>query len=77
MQKILVALPDGLADRMRIVIPNRHRSRVITELLEHEIEKREKELYNCACQVEADEELNREMADWDITTGENIEPETW
>lgn len=77
MQKILINLPDVLAERMRAVIPGRQRSKVITELLEIEIERREKTLYDCACAIEADEELNREMADWDITTGDNIEPETW
>ena len=77
MQKILIALPDDLVDRMRTVIPNRQRSKVIAQLLEFEVKKREKELYNCACEVEADAELNKEMSDWETTIGDQIEPETW
>lgn len=77
MQKILVSLPENLAYRMKAVIPNRQRSKLIAELLEKEIKKREDELYQCACAVEADEELNKEMKDWEVTIGDGIEPETW
>ena len=77
MQKVLVSLPDDLATRMRAVIPNRRRSRVIAEVLEKEINRREKELYKCAKDVEADDALNMEMSDWNITAGDGIEPESW
>ena len=77
MEKILVSLPDDLLRRMKTVIPARKRSQVIKELLEVEIEKREKELFGCAQAVEKDEALNREMAEWDATTGDGIESETW
>ena len=77
MQKILVSLPDNLADRMRAVIPNRQRSKVLSNLLEKEIKKREEALYQCACDVEADEVLNKEMAHWDATVEDGLEDETW
>ena len=77
MEKILVSLPDDLLRRMKTVIPARKRSQVVKELLEAEIEKREKELFECAQAVEKDDALNREMAEWDTTTGDGIEPETW
>jgi predicted transcriptional regulator len=77
MQKVLVSLPDDLATRMRAVIPNRRRSRIIAEVLEKEINRREKELYECAKGVEADDALNKEMSEWNITTGDGIEPESW
>lgn len=77
MQKILVSLPENLANRMKAVIPNRQRSKLIAELLEKEIKKREDELYACACAVEADEGLNTEMEDWDVTIGDGIESESW
>ena len=77
MQKVLVSLTDDLAVRMRAVIPNRQRSRVISEVLEREVQKREKQLYQCAKSVEKDDALNNEMSDWDITVGDGIETESW
>ncbi len=77
MEKILVSLPEDLVKRMKTVIPARKRSQVVKELLEAEIEKREGALFECAKAVESDEALNREMAEWDVTTGDGIEPETW
>lgn len=77
MQKILVSLPDNLATRMRSIIPDKQRSKVITRILEEEISRREQELYECAREVEKDEALNKEMLDWDATIGDGIEPETW
>ena len=77
MQKVLVSLTDDLAVRMRAVIPNRQRSRVISEVLEREVQKREKQFYQCAKSVEKDDALNNEMSDWDITVGDGIETESW
>jgi len=77
MQKILISLPDDLAKRMRAVFPNRKRSRIIAELLKAEIKRREQALYDCARAVEQDKALNAEMRDWDISTGDGIEPESW
>ena len=47
MQKALVSLPDDLVVHMRAVIPNRQRSRVFSDILEKEPQKREKQLYQC------------------------------
>ena len=77
MQKVLVSLPEDLVDRMKTTIPARKRSQVVKELLEKEIERREKALYKCAVAVEKDKALNQEMAEWDATVGDGIEPETW
>ena len=77
MEKILVSLPEDLVKRMKTVIPSRKRSQVVKELLEAEIERRENALFECAKAVESDEALNRETAEWDVATGDGIEPETW
>ncbi len=77
MQKVLVSLPDDLAMRMKRIIPARQRSKIIAELLETEVNKRENELYKCACDVETDDALNSEMSDWEVTTGDGIESEAW
>jgi hypothetical protein len=77
MQKVLISLPDDLFARMRAVIPNRQRSRIIAVVLEDEVKRREKELYDCAKDIEADKALNTEMSEWDVTVGDGIEPESW
>jgi metal-responsive CopG/Arc/MetJ family transcriptional regulator len=75
--KVLVSLPAELYARMQAVIPPRQRSKVVAELLEAEVRRREQELYECALAVEHDEQLQAEMADWDVTSGDGIETETW
>lgn len=78
MQKVLISVPDNLFTRMKVLIPPRQRSRILSELIEKEVERREKELYKCACEVEKDEALNKEMEDWDVTVGDGIDDsDTW
>ena len=77
MQKILISLPEDLVNRMKTTIPARTRSQVVKELIEKEIRRREEALHECAVAVEKDEALSREMAEWDVTVGDGIEPETW
>jgi hypothetical protein len=67
MEKILISLPNQLVTRMRATIPPRQRSKIITSLIEKEIKKRERALYECALAVEQDAALHKEMAEWDIT----------
>jgi hypothetical protein len=71
--KVLVSIPDSLYARMTATIPQRQRSKVIAKLLENEVKKRERDLYEAALAVEQDEELNAEMKDWDVTVGDGIE----
>jgi metal-responsive CopG/Arc/MetJ family transcriptional regulator len=75
--KVLVSLPDELYARMQAVIPPRQRSKVVGDLLEEEVRRRERELYECALAVEQDERLHAEMTDWDVTVADGIETETW
>jgi metal-responsive CopG/Arc/MetJ family transcriptional regulator len=77
MEKILVSLPSDLVKRMKTVIPARKRSQVVKDLLEQEIDRREEALFQCALAVEKDKALNKEMAEWDVTIGDGIEPEAW
>ena len=67
MPKILISLPEQLVNRMKATIPDRQRSKIIALLLESEIEKREKKLYECAVAVEKDAALKEDMAAWDVT----------
>ncbi len=75
--KVLVSLPDDMAEKIKAVIPPRQRSKVITSLLRDELKRREKQLYEKALKVEQDEALNRETADWETTAGDGIDDETW
>jgi hypothetical protein len=73
MQKVLISLPDALAVRLRITIPLRQRSKIISRLITQEVERREQNLYTCALSVEKDELLNEEMQDWDTTINDGLE----
>jgi predicted phosphoribosyltransferase len=75
--KVLVSVSDELFARMQAVIPPRQRSKVVAELLEAEVRRREQELFECALAVEQDEQLQAEMAEWDVTVDDGIETETW
>lgn len=76
MEKVLISLPDQLAARMRATIPARQRSKIITHLIEEEITKRERSLYECALAVENDDALSQEMNDWDITLQDGLSEDT-
>ncbi len=77
MQKILFSLPDALVMQMRAYIPSKQRSKVVTQLLEKELKRREQALYKCALDVEADESLNDEIKDWEIAQNDGLDNETW
>jgi hypothetical protein len=77
MQKVLLSLPDGLADRMKAIIPPRQRSKVIVSLLENEVKRLEADLYQCALEVENDQAMNSELEEWNTTVGDGIDAETW
>jgi len=72
MHKVLISLPDDLAYRLRVNIPARQRSKIITCLIAKEVEQREKKLYACALEVEKDKVFNKEMKAWDITLTDGL-----
>jgi len=76
MEKVLISMPDQLAMRMKAAIPMRQRSKTIAHLIEEEVAKREKRLYECAAAVEKDSTLRREMKDWDITLQDGLDDES-
>jgi len=77
MERVLISMTDQLAARLRAAIPARQRSKTITHLIEKEIEKRERLLYECALAVENDSALEKEMKDWDITLQDGLNDESW
>ena len=77
MKKVLISMPDELHHKMKVNIPTRQRSKVIVSLLEEEIKRREKRLYQCALEVEKDQELSADMQDWDLTINDGLNDESW
>lgn len=77
MEKVLISIPDNLAARMRATIPARQRSKTITHLIEEEVMRREKSLYECALAVENDKALKKEMEEWENTLNDGLDDETW
>ena len=77
MQKLLISMPDAIVARLRSVIPDRHRSKFIAKVVEEELKRREEALYQCALKVEREEALNQEMKDWDVTSGDGMNHESW
>lgn len=76
--KMLISLPNELSSKFQTLIPRTQRSKVIRRLIEEEITKREKALYDCAVAVEKDDALNNEMQDWSTTFNDGINNnETW
>ena len=73
MHKVLISLPDQLVNRMRTTIPERQRSKIITALLEAEILRREKALYECALAVENDKALKADLSLWDATINDGLD----
>jgi len=77
MQQVSVFLPDELVVKMRILIPQEQYSHFFIQLLDRELQIREAALYQSACEVEADETLNQEMSDWEVTIADGIQHESW
>ena len=70
-------MPGPLAARMKVAIPSRQRSKVIADLIEKEIERREKHLYDCAVAVENDQVLRNDMKEWNATLQDGLNDESW
>lgn len=74
-RQILLRLPDELARRFQRTVPARRRSAFVQRLLEDALPSQEGEhdpLYLAALEVERDECLSLEMAEWDLTVGDGF-----
>jgi metal-responsive CopG/Arc/MetJ family transcriptional regulator len=77
MERVLFTLPDDLTSRLRFLVPEKQRSKFISNLLEKALLKREDQLFKIASEVEMDDNLNMEMQDWDITLNDGLDDEPW
>ena len=77
MQQLLVRLPEDLARRLKRRVPARKRSAFVQQLLEQALlpdEGEDDPLYRAALDVEQDERLTAEMAEWDAVVGDGLTP---
>jgi hypothetical protein len=77
-QQLLLRIPEELARRLKRQVPARGRSAFVQHLLEQALAPEGGEddpLYQAARQVEQDERLMAEMAEWDGTIADGLETE--
>jgi metal-responsive CopG/Arc/MetJ family transcriptional regulator len=77
MQQLLVRLPDDLMRRLRRHVEPRKRSAFVQQLLQQALPPEDDDadpLYRAALEVERDEHLAAEMAEWDVTVGDGLAP---
>lgn len=77
-QQLLVRLPEELARRLKRQVPARGRSAFVQRLLEQALAPEDGDndpLYRTALEVEQDERLAAEMAEWDGTVADGLETE--
>ena len=66
-------MPEELFVRVNTSIPQSQRNKTIVQLIEAEVLKREKALYDCAVAVENDKNLKKEMREWDVSTEDDLQ----
>lgn len=77
-RQLLVRLPEELVRRLKRQVPARGRSAFLRHLLEQALAPEGGEddpLYRAALEVERDERLAAEMAQWDGTVADGLEAE--
>ncbi|HKM64977.1 MAG TPA: hypothetical protein VJY39_21065 [Acidisphaera sp.] len=77
MQRLVIRLPDDLMQRLRRRVAPRTRSAFVQQLLEQALPPDgddDDPLYQAALDVERDERLAAEMADWDAVVGDGLRP---
>jgi hypothetical protein len=79
-EQLLIRIPEELARRLRRQVPARGRSAFVQHLLEQALAPEggdDDPLYLAAREVERDERLMAEMAEWDGTVADGLEAETF
>jgi hypothetical protein len=62
--RVTLSIPDAVAERFQVVVPARKRSRLVTELIERELKKHESKLASACRAANRDEDLEREIEEW-------------
>lgn len=72
MSKLLLSIPDKLANQFKAMVPARQRSHFLVCLIKKAVQKQERTLYLCAKSVEMDAELNQDMQNWNLTLEDGL-----
>ncbi len=73
MTQVLLHLSEEIAERLKRAVPARQRSAFVQGLIEKALPPEDSDwLYKLALAVEADEDLNAEMADWDVAAADGL-----
>jgi len=75
--RVNFTLPENLYSALKMFIPERQRSQVISKLVEKEIEKRAHHLSKIALDVENDKTVAKDMKDWGNTNSDGLEDHPW
>ena len=62
--RLTLPIPDQIARRFQAAVPSRQRSRVVAELLEQELKRKENALEEACLAANRDEELEKEIDEW-------------
>ena len=62
--RVTLSIPDPTARRFRAAVPARRRSRLVTDLIEKELAKRDDALAAACRAANADTALEREIDEW-------------
>jgi len=62
--RITLSIPEPVARKFRTAVPPRQRSRLVTRLIEAELEKEERQLASACLQANADTTLSDEVDEW-------------
>jgi hypothetical protein len=62
--RVTLSIPDPVARRFRAAVPARRRSRLVTDLIERELAKRDDALAEACRAANADTSLEREIDEW-------------
>jgi metal-responsive CopG/Arc/MetJ family transcriptional regulator len=62
--RITLSIPDEVAYRFQAAVPARHRSRLVTRLLEQELKERDNSLAAACRAANRDKDLEQEIDEW-------------
>ncbi|MBI1883903.1 MAG: hypothetical protein HYS08_06820 [Chlamydiae bacterium] len=66
-------LPKNLYQALKALVPERKRSKLVTNLIQKELKRVENNLYKVARAVEKDKKLHQEMQIWDVTLNDGLD----
>ena len=62
--RMTLSIPDEVAHRFQAAVPARHRSRLVTRLLEQELKERDNSLAAACRAANSDKALEQEIDEW-------------